>query len=191
MSTPTTDSERRRQRRVKVKLPVRLNFNNNEALAITNNISLLGTSINTNKQILPGTRVALSLEVPKYTGDSNLACEVKAEGAIVRCDAVEQEGQPVSYEVGVFFSSFLPSCEEKLFSYMDYVAKEEEKAVHQWVEQYRAHIKKRKAEIAKKKMALARKRKARLAKRAKKLAEKQRRQEERARKRLEKQKNAK
>lgn len=191
MPTPTTDSERRRQRRVKIKLPVRLNYNNNEALAITNNISLLGTSLNINKQILPGTRVTLSLGIPKYNDDNNLVGEVKGEGAVVRCDTLEQEGQPISYELGVFFSSFLPSCEEKLLNYMDYAAKEEEKAVRQWVEQYRAHIKKRKAEIAKKKRAIVRKRKARLARRAKKLAEKERRREERARKRLEKAKNAK
>lgn len=166
---PLTDQERRRQKRVKVKLLVRLDYNNNEGLASTKNISLLGACLNMDRQISPGTRVVLSLDIPKYVENENLIGEIRGEGAIVRCNSVQQPGQPASYELGVFFSTFLPPGEEKLLNYLDYVAKEEEKEVRRWVEQYRAHIRERKREIAKKRRALARKKAARLAKKLKKL----------------------
>src|SRR3989338_4651204 len=93
------DLERRRRKRVKVQLPIRLNFSNTESLASTKNISLLGACINMNREILPGTRVALSLDIPE--------CEIRAEGAIVRCEPEKTaEGKPGGYELGVFFSSF-------------------------------------------------------------------------------------
>lgn len=156
-----TDLERRRKKRVKVQLPMRLNFSNAEGLASTKNISLLGACLNMNKEILPGTRVALSLDIP--------GCEVRAEGAIVRCDPEKvAEGKPGGYELGVFFSNFLPPGEEKLSDYLEYMAKEEEKQIRQWVEQYRAHIKQRKKEIARKRRLIENKRKARIAKRLKK-----------------------
>lgn len=172
---PTTDLERRRGKRVKVQLPVRIDFNDSQGMASTNNVSLLGTCVNMDKQILPGTRVAVSLDIPKYTEDENLTGEVRGEGAVIRCEPSQQEGQAAGYELGIFFSSFLPAGEEKLSNYLDYAAKQEEQEVRKWVEQYRAHIKQRKAEIAKKKRILARKKQARIARRLKKLAEKTKR----------------
>lgn len=165
---PITGLERRRQKRVKVQLPMRLDYDNNEALASTKNVSLLGACLNMDRQILPGTRIAMSLDIPKYVEDENLIGEVRGEGAVVRCDSVSAEGRPAGYELGVFFSNFLPPGEEKLLNYLDHVSKEEEAQIRQWVEKYRQHIKERKRQIAKKKRALARKRAARLARRAKK-----------------------
>ncbi len=163
------DLERRRRKRVKVQLPVRLDYNDNEALALTKNVSLLGTCLEMDKEILPGTRVALSLDIPKYSDDDKLIGEVKGEGAVVRCSSLAEEpAKTPSYELGIFFSNFLPQGEEKLFNYLQYISKKEEEEVRQWVQQYKAHIKKRKLEIAKKKRALARKKAAKLAKRAKK-----------------------
>ena len=163
------DLERRRRRRVKIQLPVRLDYNDSESLALTKNISLLGTCLQMDREILPGTRVALSLDIPKYVDNDNLIGEIRGEGAVVRCSPLsEQETKNPNYELGIFFSSFSSQGEEKLFSYLDYVAKKEEEEVRNWVEQYRAHIKKRKLEISKKKQALARKRAAKLAKKAKK-----------------------
>jgi hypothetical protein len=167
MST-LSDLERRRQKRVKVQLPVRLDFNNAEGLAATKNISLLGACLNINREILPGTRVALSLEIPKYVEDQSLIGEIKGEGAVVRCEPEEKEGRPDNYELGVFFSSFMPPGEDKLLHYLDHVAEEEEKQIRAWVEQYRAHIKQRKKEIAKKKRDIEKKREVRLAKKMKK-----------------------
>ena len=162
----STKSERRRQRRIRLQLPVRLDYNDNEALASTKNISLLGTCLDVNKAILPGTRVALSLDIPKYIEDNNLTGEIKGEGAVVRCDPLEEGQQYTNYELGVFFSNFLGSGEEKLSSYLDCMAKKEEKEIREWVTQYRSHIQKRRKEIAKKKRELAKKRAARLAKKA-------------------------
>jgi len=163
-----TDLERRRQKRIKVQLPVRMNFNNAEGLASTKNISLLGACLNMNRQVLPGTRVALSFEIPKYIDNDNLVGEVRGEGAVVRCDPDDAQSQTSGYELGVFFSNFLPPGEDKLTQYLDHVAKEEEKQIRQWVEQYRAHIKQRKKEIAKKKRAIEKKRSARAEKKLKK-----------------------
>jgi len=174
------DLERRRRRRVKVQLPVRLDYGNNEALASTKNVSLLGACVTMDKQIAPGTRVALSLDIPKYTDQNGLIGEVKGEGAIVRCDSVQEEDRPSAYELGVFFSNFLPPGEEKLMSYLDHIAQQQEEEIRKWVQQYRAHIKERKNQIAKKKRALAKKRAARLARRAARLAEKSQRSRQKA-----------
>jgi len=164
------DLERRRNKRVKVQLPVRLDFNTTEALASTKNVSLLGACLNMNREILPGTRVALSLKIPKYVDDDKLIGEVKGEGAVVRCEPDTKDEQPFGYELGVFFSNFMPHDEDKLYQYLDHVSREEEKQIREWVQKYREHIKKRKKEIAKKKKAIQNKRKARIKKRLKKLA---------------------
>jgi len=181
------DLERRRRRRVKVQMPMRLGYGSNEALASTKNVSLLGACLSMDRQIPTGTRVALSIDIPKYIEDSNLIGEVKGEGAIVRCDTMA-EGQPSGYELGLFFSSFLPPGEEKLANYLDYIAKKEEDEIRQWVQQYRQHIKERKKKIADKKRAIARKRAARLAKRAKKLLQKEKMKGKRGRKKSSNQK---
>jgi hypothetical protein len=178
-----TDAERRRRRRVKVQMPLRLDYGSNEALASTKNVSLLGACLSMDRPISPGTRVALSLDIPNYTEDNRLIGEVKGEGAIVRCDSVS-EGQSPDYESGLFFSSFLPGGEEKLANYLDFVADKEEKEIRQWVQQYRAHIKARKKKIANKKKALARKRAARLAIREKRLRQKEKMKEKRISKKI-------
>jgi hypothetical protein len=159
---------------------VRLNYGNNEALALTKNVSLLGACVTMDKEIVPGTRVALSLDIPRYTDQNGLIGEVKGEGAIVRCDSIQEEGKLYSYELGVFFSNFLPPGEEKLMGYLDHIAQQQEEEIRRWVQQYRAHIKERKTQIAKKKRALARKRAARLAKRAARLAKKSPRSRQKA-----------
>jgi len=161
--------ERRRQRRVRVQLPVRIDYNNNEVLALTKNISMLGTCLDMDKQILPGTRVTLSLDIPKYTDDNKLLGEIKGEGAVVRCDSsdlAQKQNEPLNYELAIFFSNFLPPGEEKLLNYLDYMSKKEEQEVRQWVQQYRSRIKKKKLEIAKKRRLQEKKRAERLAKKA-------------------------
>lgn len=169
-----TDKDRRRQRRIRVQLPVRLDFNNTGGLASTKNISLLGACLNMDKEINPGTRVALSLNIPRYIEDDKMVGEVRGEGAVVRCQPEAEEGKELSgYELGVFFSNFLPPGEEKLINYLDHVAEQEAEEVRKWVQQYRDRIKKHKKEIAKKRRLIEQKRKARLEKRLKKQLEKE------------------
>lgn len=165
------DKDRRRQKRVKVQLPMRLDFNNTQGLASTKNISLLGACLNINKEVNPGTRVALSLNIPRYVEDDRMIGEIRGEGAVVRCHPETEQGQGKelsNYELGVFFSNFLPPGEDKLIHYLDYVAEQEEQEVRKWVQQYRDRIKKRKKEIARKRRLIEKKRKARLEKRLKK-----------------------
>lgn len=163
------DQDRRRLKRVRVQLPVRLDFDNTEGLASTKNISLLGACLNMPREVSPGTRVALSLDIPRYVEDDSLTGEVRGEGAIVRCQPEEaQSNASGSYELGIFFSRFLSPGEDKLMHYLDHVSQKEEAEVREWVQQYRDRIKKRKKEIAKKKLQIERKRKVRLQKRLKK-----------------------
>lgn len=163
------DQDRRRLKRVRVQLPVRLDFDKTEGLAFTKNISLLGACLNMSKEVSPGTRVALSLDIPRYVEDDRLTGEIRGEGAVVRCqpETIQGEGSG-SYELGVFFSRFLSPGEDKLMHYLDYVSRKEEEEVRKWVQQYRDRIKKRKKEIARKKRQIERKRKIRLEKRLKK-----------------------
>ncbi len=186
---PSIDSERRRQKRIRARLPVRFDYNNNEASALTKNISLLGTCVDLDREVLPGTRIALSLDIPQYTNDSSLTGEVRGEGAVVRCFPVKNEDKQASeplYELAIFFSDFTPPGEEKLDKYLDYAVEKEEQEIRQWATEYRAHIEERKKKAALKKMEAAKKRAARLAKRQKKERERLKRIAQRAREKAKK-----
>jgi len=159
-------SDRRRQKRVKMKASLTLRHSDKEHDSITNNMSLLGASVNTKSQILPGTRVGVHFDIPEYKENKDLAGEVKGEGAIVRCDPSDDPETPNEYEVGVFFANFVGTDEQKLSKYLDFLVKQEEKEIRQWAKQYRARIEKRKKAIAQKKRLLAKKRADRVKKRA-------------------------
>jgi len=150
-----TDDERRRERRVKTQLRLVIRYNDRQLDSSTRNISLLGACVDTKEQILPGTRVGIFLNLPNYRGEQALAGEVRGEGAIVRCDPSPEAEVSEKYEVGVFFSSFIGTDEEKLSQFLDFMVKKQEEEVQKWAQQYKARIEKRRKEIAAKKRLAA------------------------------------
>ena len=104
--------ERRKHRRVKAILPIKIIYEGEELLAKTEDISSLGTCVESDKKIPIESVVNIILKIPGLG-------EIKCEGTIIRCDYLAGNKPTGSYILGVFFRKFLNEGEENLSKYIE------------------------------------------------------------------------
>ena len=153
-------TESRRGRRVRVTLPARLLCGDQELSCQTENVSLLGTYVQVEKEVPIGIPTSVTLTL---TGGS-----VQCKGVIVRCESL----QPGIYGLGVFFNQFLDDGEEKLGGLIDeLLRKQNEEAERYFQERDRLRkerLQKKLAEKRKKRRKRGRPRKKRASKTSRK-----------------------
>lgn len=127
--------ERRKERRIKAHLPIKIICPDNlEVLTRTENISFLGTYVETDKKIPSGTKVEIVLELPPYDQDVASAGEIQAQGDVFRCGVVNEGQTSEYYGVGIFFTTFHRQEDmEKLHRFIDFLAVREEHDIHEGV----------------------------------------------------------
>ena len=101
-------AESRRGRRVAVKLPAHLVCGDQELSCQTENVSLLGTYVQVDRELPISTPAKVALDLP-YIG------AVQCQGVVVRCENL----RPSVYGLGVFFNEFLEDGEAKLAKLID------------------------------------------------------------------------
>lgn len=128
--------EKRKERRIKVRIPIRiLNQKGQEILGNTENLSRLGTYIEADKDIPPGSEVDISLSIPKYKKDASLAGEVRCAGSVFRSGLIKETESKKHYGIGIFFVDFpKDSDRQKLSSYLDFLILREDKEIKESVQ---------------------------------------------------------
>lgn len=115
--------ERRKRRRIDVALPIRIEYNKEKISAETENISVLGTYIQTGKEIPIGTTLGIEIEIAKAGKVKQISCA----GVAFRCRPSGSSEPKKQYGTGIFFRSFLENGEKELSAYIDYILSEEKK----------------------------------------------------------------
>jgi len=100
--------EGRRGRRVRVNLPVILVAGNEQLATRTENVSLLGTFVQSEKELPVGTPVKVALDLPP--GENREGGGVQCQGIVVRTETL----RPGLYGLALFFNQFLGDGEERL-----------------------------------------------------------------------------
>lgn len=123
--------EKRKGRRIRVSLPIKIAYQHNRSIiANTENISMLGTYIEIDRQIPLGTNLDISLNIPAYTKNLSLTGEARCQGNIFRCNPARESGAEKYYGIGIFFTNFLNEADKgKLSRYLDFLAAKEEKNI--------------------------------------------------------------
>lgn len=123
--------EKRKQRRVKASLPIRIVYQNSlELEGRTENISILGAYMESDRQLLPGTELAITLKLPDYTPDAALTGLIRCKGHIFRCGPARGLEAGKAFGTGIFFTDFLsPDDRQKLLKYIDYIVINEDREI--------------------------------------------------------------
>lgn len=131
--------ERRRERRIKVRLPITISPPHSPPVnAYTENISLLGTYLEIEREIPLGTKLDISIEVPPYSNNSSLTGSVRCAGDIFRCDLAREIESRKLYGHGIFFTGFSTAEDrDKLSKYVDFLIRKEQEEIKQAMQQWR------------------------------------------------------
>lgn len=131
--------EKRKERRVKANLPIKIIYQNNPGVVgRTENISGLGTYVETDREISPGTELDIVLEIPVYTEDISLTGKVRCKGNIFRSNLVRESESRKYYGIGIFFTDFLNETDrDKLFGYIDFLILKEGEEVKKGIKRWR------------------------------------------------------
>ena len=100
--------EGRRGRRVRADLPAMLVAGNEQLATRTENVSLLGTFVQSEKDLPVGASVKVALDLPP--GENREGGNVQCQGIVVRTESI----RPGLYGLALFFNQFLADGEEKL-----------------------------------------------------------------------------
>lgn len=118
--------ERRRRQRVDVALPVKIEYNGRRVSATTKNISILGTYIETSKEIPIGAILDIKIKIPKTAaGKTKKTTEIRCVGTAFRSQPTSSLESKNRFGIGVFFRSFLEKSEKDLSNYIDYILLQE------------------------------------------------------------------
>ncbi len=140
-----SQDESRRGRRVRIVLPVLLQVGSDQVSSRTDNISLLGTFIQAEKEVPAGTTVHVTLHLPP--GETGEDGKVECQGVVVRCQGVG----PGRFGWGVFFNQFLNDGEARLTRIIDdLLKKQDEEAKRYFEERERLRKEKMKQRLAEK-----------------------------------------
>lgn len=120
--------ERRRRQRVDVVLPIKIKYNRKEILTKTKNISILGTYLETGKEIPIGATLDISLSIPR-TGLIKIdkKSQINCTGVAFRCQSTGALEPKKQYGIGIFFRSFSEGDEKNLSKYIDYILVQEKR----------------------------------------------------------------
>ena len=131
--------EKRKERRIKANLPVKMLYNDNiEVISRTENISLLGTYVEIDREIPVGTGLKVILDIPKYTPDLSESAEVSCKANVFRCNLAREIGSKKYYGVGIFFTDFLNEVDrDKLSKYIDFLVLNEDKNIREGLKQWK------------------------------------------------------
>ena len=132
-------TEKRKERRIRANLPIKMLYNNNiEVISRTENISLLGTYVEIDREIPVGTGLKVILYIPKYTPDLSLNAEVNCKGNVFRCNLARELGSKQYYGIGIFFMSFLNKIDrDKLSKYIDFLILNENQNIREGLKQWK------------------------------------------------------
>lgn len=137
--------ESRRGRRIGIALPALLVCGNEQLTTQTENVSLLGTYVQVNREVPVGTpvRVTLDLSSQPAGGGGNVECE----GVVVRCENT----QPGFYGLGLFFKQILGDGETRLGALIDeLLRRQNEEAERYFKERERLRKERMKKKLAEK-----------------------------------------
>lgn len=123
--------EKRKERRVRANLPIKITYQKNlEILGRTENISLLGTYLELDREMPAGIDADIALEIPAYAEDLSLAGEVKCKGNIFRCNLIREFESKKYYGIGIFFTDFLVKADrDNLSNYINFLIFQEKQAI--------------------------------------------------------------
>jgi hypothetical protein len=124
-------NEKRKEHRLRATMPIKIIDDSGQAvLGRTENISRLGTYVESPKEIPSGQTVDIVLELPAYTQDTSLIGEVRCEGTVFRSSLIrESEGRKL-FGLGIFFTDFAGSSDkDKVSSYVDHLIVTEEQEI--------------------------------------------------------------
>ncbi|MFH1339514.1 MAG: PilZ domain-containing protein [Candidatus Omnitrophota bacterium] len=132
-------TERRRERRIKVRLPITMSPPDSAPInAYTENISLLGTYLEIEREIPLGTKLDMTIEVPPYSGNSSLTGSVRCGGDVFRCNLAREFESRKLYGHGIFFTGFSTGGDRnKLSKYVDFLIRKEQEDIKQAMQQWR------------------------------------------------------
>ncbi|TRZ48967.1 MAG: hypothetical protein D4S01_09425, partial [Dehalococcoidia bacterium] len=109
-----------------VALPIKIEYNKQRLLAETKNISVLGTCLETDKEIPIGAALDIEIEIPKLslreTGEKRW---ISCKGAAFRCQPIVSEKSKGRYGIGIFFRSFAGGEEKAIAKYIEYFLQQE------------------------------------------------------------------
>ncbi len=118
--------ERRRRKRVDVTLLITVEYGKEKILARTKNISVLGTYIESNKEIPIGTPLDIGINIPKGgLVKLDKGKQTNCSGIAFRCQPTHSLEPTKQYGIGIFFRSFLKTGEKDLSNYINYVLLQE------------------------------------------------------------------
>lgn len=112
--------EKRRCQRVSISLPIQIEYNKEKIPAKTKNISMLGTYLESEKEVPRGTALKVKIGVPEDK-------KIKCSGIAFRCQPTGSLGSKNQYGIGIFFRSFLGQGEKDLSNYIDCILSQEKK----------------------------------------------------------------
>ena len=119
-------TERRRRQRIDVALPIKIEYNKQRLLAETKNISVLGTYLETDKEIPIGIALDIEIEIPnlnlRETGERK---QISCKGAAFRCQPIVSEESKNRYGIGIFFRSFARGEEKAISKCIEYFLQQE------------------------------------------------------------------
>jgi hypothetical protein len=123
--------ERRKEHRLRSNLPIKIVCQNGtEIISRTENISRLGTYVETDRDIPTGERVDLTIEIPVYDQDISFSGQIECKGSVFRSGLSRQFQKNRVYGIGIFFTFFNNrEAKEKLSRYMDFLASKEEQDI--------------------------------------------------------------
>lgn len=120
-------------------MPIRIIYKKNiELIGRTENISRLGTYLEIDKEITPGTDIDITLEIPVYREGLSLSGKIRCKGNIFRCNLAREVGAKKYYGIGIFFTAFLKDDREKLSKYIDFLITNEDKTVKEGIEHWKS-----------------------------------------------------
>ena len=120
--------ERRRRQRIDVALSMKVEYNKEKITTQSKNISILGTYIETNKEIPLGVSLDIKIRIPKVKMFlESKSKQLKCTGVAFRSEPVGLAQQGRRYGTGIFFRSFEKNGERDLSRYIDCILKQEKK----------------------------------------------------------------
>jgi hypothetical protein len=126
-------NEKRKEHRLKVNMPIRIvSESGAELRGRTENISRLGTLMESPAELAAGQTVKIVLELPPYTPDTSLTGEVMCEGTVFRSSTLRVAGGGQLYGLGIFFTDFASLRDkEKVSAFVDHLIAIEEQEIRE------------------------------------------------------------
>ena len=122
--------EQRKEHRLRANMPITITYGGAALTSRTENISRLGTYVESPTEIPSGQTVDVILELPAYTQDTSLTGEVRSKGTVFRSSPVREFEGRQWYGLGIFFTEFASGRDrDKVSSYVDHLIATEEQEI--------------------------------------------------------------